>query len=67
MASKGARRGDEGMGAEAPVSAGEPPNWERASAATRLLQRRRQMFEVQDALERQKEEYRGREAAFKKR
>jgi hypothetical protein len=41
--------------------------WEHASAATRLLQRRRQMFEVQDALERQKEEYRQREAAFKKR
>jgi chromosome segregation ATPase len=41
--------------------------WEHASAATRLLQRRRQMFEVQDALEAQKKEHAEREAAFKKR
>lgn len=41
--------------------------WEHASAATRLLQRRRQMFEIQEQLEREKAEYRNREALFKKR
>lgn len=41
--------------------------WEHASAATRLLQRRRQMFEIQEQLEAEKAEYRNREALFKKR
>ena len=41
--------------------------WEHASAATRLLERRRAMFEVQEKLEYQKEASRQKEAEFKKR
>lgn len=40
---------------------------EHVSPATRLLEKRRQMFEVQEALEAQKEEYKRREAEFKRR
>jgi chromosome segregation ATPase len=56
--------------ATAPTLARESDNftgWEHASAATRLLQRRRQMFEVQEALEAEKEQYVQREQLFKKR
>ena len=37
------------------------------SGATRLLEKRRQMFEVQEALEAQKEEFSRREDAFRRR
>merc|ERR1719375_1538685 len=37
------------------------------SGATRLLEKRRQMFEVQEALEAQKEEFARREDAFRRR
>jgi len=37
------------------------------SPATRLLEKRRQMFEVQEALDAQKEEFRRREDAFRRR
>jgi hypothetical protein len=40
---------------------------EHVSPATRLLEKRRQMFEVQEALDAQKEEYKRREAEFKRR
>ena len=40
--------------------------WEHASAATRLLQRRRQMFEIQEQLEQYKLEHQSREVEFKK-
>eukprot|EP01044_Picomonas_judraskeda_P005495 COSAG03_NODE_520_length_7215_cov_38.328274_4_plen_323_part_00 len=45
----------------------DPEQWEHASAATRLLARRRQMFDIQEELERHKGEYRNKEAEFKKR
>ncbi|KAJ1620087.1 hypothetical protein T492DRAFT_1080469 [Pavlovales sp. CCMP2436] len=40
---------------------------EHVSPATRLLEKRRQMFEVQEALDAQKSEYKRREAEFKRR
>ena len=40
---------------------------EHVSPATRLLEKRRQMFEVQEALDAQKEEYKRRETEFKRR
>jgi len=42
-------------------------NLEDVSPATRLLEKRRQMFEVQEALETQKEEFARREELFKRR
>jgi hypothetical protein len=40
---------------------------DHVSPATRLLEKRRQMFEVQEALDAQKEEFQRREATFKRR
>jgi Domain of unknown function (DUF4200) len=40
---------------------------DHVSGATRLLEKRRQMFEVQEALSTQKEEFKRREDAFKRR
>lgn len=40
---------------------------DHVSAATRLLEKRRQMFEVQEALSAQKEEFNRREDAFRRR
>jgi Domain of unknown function (DUF4200) len=40
---------------------------DHVSGATRLLENRRQMFEVQEALSTQKEEFKRREDAFKRR
>lgn len=40
---------------------------DHVSGATRLLEKRRQMFEVQEALSTQKEEFNRREDAFKRR
>jgi hypothetical protein len=40
---------------------------EHVSGATRLLEKRRQMFEVQEALDAQKEEFARREDAFRRR
>ncbi len=40
---------------------------DHVSAATRLLEKRRQMFEVQEALNSQKEEFTRREDAFRRR
>ena len=40
---------------------------DHVSPATRLLEKRRQMFEVQEALNAQKEEFQRREATFKRR
>ena len=40
---------------------------DHVSAATRLLEKRRQMFEVQEALSTQKEEFNRREDAFRRR
>jgi hypothetical protein len=42
-------------------------NLDEVSPATRLLEKRRQMFEVQEALETQKEEFARREELFKRR
>eukprot|EP00741_Cyanophora_paradoxa_P019101 tig00021122_g18443.t1 len=42
-------------------------NMDNVSPATRLLEKRRQMFEVQEALEAQKEEFARREELFKRR
>jgi hypothetical protein len=42
-------------------------NLDHVAPATRLLEKRRQMVEVQDALDAQKEEYAKREEAFKRR
>jgi hypothetical protein len=41
--------------------------FDHVSAATRLLEKRRQMFEVQEALNAQKEEFARREDAFRRR
>ena len=40
---------------------------DHVSPATRLLEKRRQMFEVQEALDAQKEEFARREEAFRRR
>eukprot|EP00965_Chrysotila_dentata_P240355 6203659-Pleurochrysis_carterae.AAC.2 len=40
---------------------------DHVSPATRLLEKRRQMFEVQEALDAQKEEFKRREATFNRR
>ena len=40
---------------------------DHVSPATRLLEKRRQMFEVQEALDAQKEEFARREDAFRRR
>jgi hypothetical protein len=40
---------------------------DHVSPATRLLEKRRQMFEVQEALDIQKEEFARREEAFRRR
>ena len=40
---------------------------EHVSPATRLLEKRRQMFEVQEALEAQKQEFNRKEEVFKRR
>ena len=56
-----------GIAAQGGANPDDFQGWEHASAATRLLQRRRQMFEIQEQLESEKAEYRNREALFKKR
>eukprot|EP00904_Undaria_pinnatifida_P007856 jgi/Undpi1/41/HiC_scaffold_1.g00041.m1 len=51
------------------VGPNTPPNFllDHVSPATRLLEKRRQMFEIQEALEAQKEEFSRREDAFRRR
>eukprot|EP00775_Hariotina_reticulata_P008951 gene8951-9127_t len=56
------------MSAETPViSSTGPLMLEHASPSTQLLEKRRQMFEVQEALELQKQEFARKEEAFRKR
>eukprot|EP00292_Cryptomonas_paramecium_P009839 CAMPEP_0113708406 /NCGR_PEP_ID=MMETSP0038_2-20120614/28954_1 /TAXON_ID=2898 /ORGANISM="Cryptomonas paramecium" /LENGTH=269 /DNA_ID=CAMNT_0000634089 /DNA_START=6 /DNA_END=812 /DNA_ORIENTATION=- /assembly_acc=CAM_ASM_000170 len=50
-----------------PLPAIQHMNLDEVSPATRLLEKRRQMFEVQEALETQKEEFARREELFKRR
>ncbi|CAN0102040.1 unnamed protein product [Scytosiphon promiscuus] len=65
----GAISGVDGTEGGSGGAAGMPHNFllDHVSPATRLLEKRRQMFEIQEALEAQKEEFSRREDAFRRR
>ncbi|CAN0231781.1 unnamed protein product [Ectocarpus sp. 6 AP-2014] len=65
----GAMSGVDGGGGGPGGPSGVPHNFllDHVSPATRLLEKRRQMFEIQEALEAQKEEFSRREDAFRRR
>ncbi|CAM9633110.1 unnamed protein product [Ectocarpus sp. 13 AM-2016] len=65
----GAMSGVDGGGGGPGGPSGLPHNFlvDHVSPATRLLEKRRQMFEIQEALEAQKEEFSRREDAFRRR
>ena len=65
MSSSGGGGGGSGGGAAAAASSSF--DLEHVSPATRLLEKRRQMFEVQEALEKKKDEFARQQAAFRQR